>query len=143
FPRYRVQNRFQEYAEGTHSAGRHTLSFGIGIARVQVNDLQSDNSRGTLQFSAGCVVASCNSNNPPSAITNFLEGLPSQLIYSVGNFYRGFRNFEYFAYFGDQMRLSKTFSISVGLRYDLMTAPTEVNHLTNVNFPTDKTEFSP
>ena len=134
FPRHRVQNRFQVYANGTKTAGRHTLSFGWGTARVQVNDLQADNSRGTLLFTADAA---------HDAVTNFLLGLPSQLSYAVGNFYRGFRNFEHFAYFGDQMRLTPTFNINFGLRYDLMTVPTEVNHLTQVNFPMDKTEFAP
>ena len=57
--------------------------------------------------------------------------------------FTAFRNFEHFAYFGDTMRLTRRFTINVGLRYDLMTVPTEVNNLTNVNFPQDNTEFAP
>lgn len=134
FPRYRVQNRFQLYADVTKSAGRHSLTAGWGTARVQVNDLQSDSSRGTLNFTA---------DSAHDAITNFRLGLPSQLTYAVGTFYRGFRNWEHFAYFGDQVRLAPNFTVNLGLRYDLLTAPVEVNHLTQVNFPTDKTQFAP
>ena len=134
FPRLRVQNRFQFYADGSTTAGRHALTAGWGITRVQVNDLQSDNQRGVLSYAADF------GNDEP---TNFLLGRPIQLILARGNLYRGFRNWEHYFYFGDQIRLSPTFNVSLGVRYELMTGPIEVNDLTDVGFPTDKMNFAP
>lgn len=134
FPRYRVQNRFQFYGGVTKITGRHSLKAGGGIARVQVNDLQSDRSRGILIFS---------DDFGRSEIENFLLGQPTQLNITLGNLYRGFRNWEHFLYLGDQIRLTPALSLNLGLRYELQTAPTEVNGLTDVGYSTDRTNFAP
>ena len=134
FPRFRVTNRYQVYAEVAKNTGRHTLTAGWGMARSQVNDLQSDNVRGAIVFA---------SDFGNDEVTNFLQGRPSSFTLSLGNLYRGFRNWDHYAYFGDQIRLRPDFSVSVGLRYELMTVPTEVNHLTDIKYPTDKTNFAP
>lgn len=134
FPRLRVQNRFQPYLDFSHTRGSHTLKFGWSSTRVQVNDLQSDNSRGTLNFAR---------DFGRSEVENFLLGTPSSLTIAVGNLYRGFRNWEHSLYFSDEFRLKPTLMLSLGLRYELITAPTEVNHLTEVGYPTDKNNFAP
>jgi hypothetical protein len=134
FPRYRVQNRFQFYAGVTKIAGRHSWKAGTGLARVQVNDLQSDRSRGTLIFAP---------DFGRTEIENFLLGTPSQLNLTLGNLYRGFRGWEHFFYVADQIRLTSSLSVNLGLRYELQTAPTEVNGLTDVGYSTDATNFAP
>ena len=134
FPRRRVQNRFQFYSDLSHSAGRHALKAGWSTTRVQLNDLQSDNSRGTLVFDR---------NFGLSSLQNFLLGTPTQYTIAFGNLYRGFRNWEHFLFAEDQIRIAPTLSVSLGLRYELMTAPVEVNRLTEVGFPTDKNNFAP
>ncbi len=134
FPRHRVQNRFQYYTDLTRTAGRHTWKAGWSTTRVQMNDLQSDNSRGTLTFS---------STANRSSLQNFLLGLPTAYTIALGNFYRGFRNWEHFGFAEDQIRLSPSFNLTLGVRYELMTAPVEVNHLTDVGLPTDKNNFAP
>ncbi|MBI4456404.1 MAG: TonB-dependent receptor [Acidobacteria bacterium] len=134
FPRRRFQNRFQFYSDLRRTVGRHTLQGGWNTTRAQVNDLQSDNSRGTLSFA---------SDFGRSAVDNFLRGFASTFTITLGNLYRGFRNWEHFFFFQDQIRLSPTSSLSIGVRYELMTAPTEVNNLTNVDFPTDQNNFAP
>ena len=110
------------------------MTAGWGIVREQVNDLQSDNVRGSLVFT---------SDFGNDEITNFLEGRPSSFTLTLGNLYRGFRSWEHYAYFGDQIRLLPTFSVSLGLRYELLMAPTEVNDLTKIDFPVDKNNFAP
>ena len=134
FPRRRVQNRFQVYSDLSHAVGRHSLKAGWSSTRVQVNDLQSDNSRGVLRFS---------SDFGRTEIENFLLGIPSRLTITLGNLYRGFRNWEHSVFFEDQIRLRPAFSLSLGLRYELFTAPTDVNSLTDIGFPTDKNNFAP
>lgn len=134
FPRRRIQNRFRLFADFSRTLGRHTLKAGWGTTRVQVNDLQSDNNRGTLNFS---------SDFGRSPVENFLLGTPSSFIIALGNLYRGFRNWEHLFFLQDQFRLFPTFSLSFGFRYELMTAPSEVNGLTDIGFPTDKNNIAP
>ncbi|HWP85931.1 MAG TPA: carboxypeptidase-like regulatory domain-containing protein, partial [Terriglobia bacterium] len=105
FPRKRFQNRFQLYADVSRRAGRHTLSAGWSTTRVQVNDLQSDNARGTFRFAG---------DFGRTEIQNFLLGTPSSFTIAIGNFYRGFRNWEHFGYLQDQLQLSPSFSLSAG-----------------------------
>ena len=134
FPRRRIQNRFQLYSDFSQTHGRHAWKAGWTSTRVQVNDLQSDNSRGTLTFSV---------DFGRSAMQNLLFGTPTSYVIAVGNLYRGFRNWEHNFFVEDQIRLLPTLTMSFGLRYELMTAPTEVNNLTKVGFPTDKYNFGP
>jgi len=145
FPRKRIQNLFQFYGDFTKIVRRHALKVGWVTTRSQVNDLQSDNTRGTLVFfddSFGDVDAL---GNPirHSEIDNFLAGRASQLTMTQGNLYRGFRSWEHTLYFSDQIRLTPTFSLNFGLRYEMVTAPTEVNGLTDVGYSTDANNFGP
>src|SRR5262249_15567640 len=134
FPRMRVQNQFQFYTDVGKTIGRHTLKMGWNFARIQLNDLQSDNGRGSLLFG---------SDFGRTATENFLNGTASTFVLSVGNLYRGFRNMEHMLFLEDQIRLGPTLNISLGARYELMTAPTEVNGLTDVGFHTDKNNIAP
>lgn len=138
FPRRRMQNRFQFSADLNHTFGKHTLKTGWTLARIQVNDLQSDNSRGTLIFQS-----TSDSRGNLSAIDNLQRGTPSFYNITIGDLYRGFRNWEQALYVEDQIRFRPTFSFSLGLRYELMTAPVEVNGRTDLGFRTDKNNFAP
>jgi hypothetical protein len=109
--------------------GRHTLKFGWSTTRSQVNDLQSNNSRGTLSFFP---------DFGRTAVENFLEGTPELFSITIGNLYRGFRNWEHVVYVEDEFRTSSTFSINIGVRLEVETAPTEVNNLTDPKMPTEK-----
>lgn len=134
FPRHRVQNRYQTYSDISHTAGRHNFKAGWSSTRVQVNDLQSDNSRGFLSFAQ---------DFGRSDIENFLLGTPSRFTITLGNLYRGFRNWEHALFISDQFRVTPTLSLSAGLRYELFTNPQEVNDLTEVGLPTDKNNVAP
>ena len=134
FPRRRVQNRFALYAGATKITSRHSLKAGWGMARVQVNDLDSSQRRGTLLFAA---------DFGRSEIENFLLGTPSQLTFTLGDLYRGFRSWEHFFYLGDQVPLSPNLSLSLGLRYEVQTAPTVAHSLTDVGYSTDRTIWAP
>ncbi|MSO19725.1 MAG: hypothetical protein EXQ56_04565 [Acidobacteria bacterium] len=134
FPRVRAQNRFTGYGDVSRTSGRHTFKAGWSTTRVRLNDLQSDNGRGVLRFS---------SDFGRTEVQNFLEGTPSTYLFAVGNFYRGFRNWEHFVYFEDSMRLRPNFTLTAGVRYELATAPVEVNHLTDTGYDGDANNFAP
>lgn len=126
FPRFRVENRFRTFASLTRTVGRHTLKFGWSTTRSQVNDLQSTNGRGTLSFLP---------DFGRTDVQNFLLGTPDLFTIAIGNLYRGFRNWEHAGYVEDEFRVSPVFSINMGVRYEMETPPTEVNHLTDPKMP--------
>jgi hypothetical protein len=129
FPRFRAENRFKLFSNLSRTIGRHTLKVGWSTTRAQVNDLQSNNSRGTLSFIP---------DFGRTAVQNFLLGTPELFTIAIGNLYRGFRNWEHAVYLEDEFRISPTFSINIGLRYEVETSPTEVNHLTDPKMPTER-----
>jgi hypothetical protein len=128
FPRFRVENRFKLFSSLSRSMGRHTLKAGWSTTRSQVNDLQSNNSRGTLTFVP---------DFGRTAVENFLMGTPESFSITIGNLYRGFRNWEHDLYVEDQVRILPTFNINMGLRFEVETSPSEVNHLTDPKMPTE------
>src|SRR5258708_2510654 len=129
FPRFRAENRFKLFSNLSRTIGRHTLKVGWSTTRSQVNDLQSNNSRGTLSFLP---------DFGRTAVQNFLLGTPELFTITIGNLYRGFRNWEHAVYLEDEFRIFPTLSISMGVRYEVETSPTEVNHLTDPKMPTER-----
>jgi hypothetical protein len=130
FPRLRVENRFKLFSNLSYTVRRHILKFGWSTTRSQVNDLQSNNSRGVLNFSP---------DFGRTAAENFLAGTPELFTLTIGNLYRGFRNWEQTAFVEDEFRVAPTFSINMGLRYEIETSPTEVNNLTDPKMPEQHT----
>jgi hypothetical protein len=134
YPRRRVENRFQSLAELSQARGNHALTFGVLVSRLQTNDLQSDNNRGAFSFGR---------DFGRTAVENFLYGTPTSFLLAIGDLYRGFRNWELAYYLHDRIRVTPALTLSVGLRHEIVTAPTEVNHLTSIPFPTDANNLSP
>jgi len=126
FPRMRVENRFKLFSSLSRTLGRHTLKFGWSTTRSQVNDLQSNNNRGALSFLP---------DFGHTDVQNFLLGTPDLFTVAIGNLYRGFRNWEHAVYAEDEFRVAPTFRINMGVRYEVETPPTEVNHLTDPQMP--------
>jgi hypothetical protein len=130
FPRMRAENRFKLFSSLSQTVGRHTLKFGWSTTRSQVNDLQSNNNRGVLNF---------NPDFGRTAVENFLLGTPDLFTITIGNLYRGFRTWEHAAFVEDDFGISPTFSINMGVRYEAETSPREVNHLTDPMMPPQHT----
>lgn len=134
FPRKRFQNRFTGNIDFSQQRGRHQIKFGGRSTRTQVNDLQSDNSRGTFIFSE---------NFGRSKVENFLKGTPTKFTITQGDLYRGFRNWEHAVYVQDTYQLQPNFTLSLGLRYEVVTVPNEVNNRTQFSYATDANNFAP
>src|SRR5262249_40555136 len=78
-----------------------------------------------------------------TAVENFLLGTPDLFTITIGNLYRGFRNWEHAVFVQDDFRISPTFSINMGARYEAQTSPTEVNHLTDPKMPAQPSKLGP
>ncbi|MBI1955171.1 MAG: hypothetical protein HYS38_02145 [Acidobacteria bacterium] len=134
YPRLRVENRFHYGAELTQARGNHSLAMGFLVSRLQTNDLQSDNNRGAFSFGR---------DFGRTSVENFLLGRPTGFTLAIGDLYRGFRNWELAYYVHDSIRVKPTLTLSMGLRHEIVTAPTEVNGLTEIPFDTDANNFAP
>lgn len=126
FPRMRVENRFDLFSSFSRTVGPHTLKFGWSSTRSQLNDLQSNDGRGVLNFFP---------DFGRTSVQNFLMGTPDLFTIAIGNLYRGFRNWEHAVYAEDEFRISPVFAINMGLRYEMETPPAEVNGLTDPKMP--------
>lgn len=125
-PMDRVQNRFRQAAAVTVRRGSHAFSFGGEITRQQFNGRETSSNRGTLYF---------RNDFGNDAITNFRLGLPDRASVGFGGIERGFRYWREQFFAGDVWRASNRLTVSSGLRYLPITAPSEVNNLTVVSVP--------
>src|SRR5215831_1229166 len=130
FPRMRAENRFKLFSNLTLTKRRHALKFGWSTTRSQVNDLQSNNSRGVLNF---------NADFGRTVVENFLVGTPQLFTITIGDLYRGFRNWEHAGFVEDEFHIASTFSINMGVRYEVETPPSEVNNRTAPKMPEQRT----
>jgi hypothetical protein len=126
--------RFRYAALYRRSSGSHTLSVGGEVDRLRNNGLESSSERGNYYF---------RSDFGRDAITNFRLGIASRYSAAIGDGHRGFRWFEQQFFAGDVWRPRSDFTLNYGLRYSPVTAPSEVNHLTPINFNCACASFGP
>ena len=76
-------------------------------------------------------------------MTNLRFGRPSRYFIAIGSIHRGFRNWLTQTYVGDDWKATQNLTLSVGLRWEPVTSPTEVNGLTQVPYDSDRNNFAP
>jgi len=136
FPVDRALNQYtwSALASKQLAGGRHVLKFGGGLTRVQLNSSETIDSRGVYSFT---------NQFGRSAIENLLYGTPSRYAVSVGDFYRGFRNWKGQFFLGDDWQVSSAFRLGLGLRYEFEGTPVEVMQRDRLDYPCDCNNFSP
>ncbi len=107
---------------------KHTLTFGGSLRHMQINNL-AENGRGSFNFS-GLKTSGFDANGQPLSGTgfdfaDFLLGLPQSSSIRFGSANTYFRGQAYSAYVNDDWRLKRSFSVSLGLRYEYFTPFTE------------------
>jgi outer membrane receptor protein involved in Fe transport len=118
---YRNWNSYQVYDDAALTRGLHSLKFGFGFERDQLNevDLTADY-HGIFNFGS---IASFLTNQP-SRFTGGFPGLPGQ---------RGMRQSIIGAYVQDDWRVRPNLTLNLGLRYEMSTVPIEAHgKLTNL-----------
>ncbi|MCC6342775.1 MAG: TonB-dependent receptor [Bryobacterales bacterium] len=133
-PINRAQNLFRYSAHARLARGNHNWTVGAQALRRQFNGIESDTHRGYFSFTA---------DFGRDAITNFRLGVPTQYIRAAGNVSRGFRNWEVALYAGDEWRVSKRLTLSLGLRYEPAATPVEVNGFNTIPYPCDCNNLAP
>jgi len=114
-PRIYYYNLFQEGDDLTYVRGRHAIKMGVDVKRLDDNELSSGNSRGDYTF---------------LDIPAFLLNRPSRFDApppSAADAYRGIRETLFGAYVQDDIKVTQRFTLNLGLRYEALTDPYEVN----------------
>ncbi len=130
----RSQNRFFYAARARRSTGGHELTVGNEILRRHVNGFEAESHRGLFFF---------RNDFGRDAITNIRLGVPSVYRVAIGNVHRGFRNWDMQFYLGDRWQAAKRLTLDLGLRYEPVARPLEVNRLTDIPYDCDCNNFAP
>ncbi len=130
----RALNRFTYAARAQHLRGDHEWTFGAELTRRQVNGWEAESHRGLFFF---------RNDFGRDAITNIRLGIPSVYRVAIGSVHRGFRNWGMQYYLGDKWQVSDSLTLDLGIRYEPVTAPNEVQGLTPIPYDSDQNNFAP
>jgi len=130
----RAQNLFRYAGRLRQIRGNHTLTAGFEILRRQINGFESNEHRGLFSFRR---------DFGRDTVDNLRMGTPSAYLVAIGNVHRGFRNWAAQLYLGDQWRASPKLTLSLGLRFEPSTRPTEVNELSHIPYRSDWNNLGP
>ena len=110
---YYFWNSFQGYDDAFLTHGTHSLKFGGGVERMQLNYLANTNPAGTWGF---------------GNLKNFLNNVPRSFSSAFGGRLtpRGIRQTLFGAYLQDDWRWRPNLTVNLGLRYEMTTVPNEV-----------------
>jgi len=135
FPLNRALTSFRYGGSVTHRAGgSHQLIVGGDFTRYRHNGIETANSRGFFSFT---------NNFGRGAIENLRLGTPSFYETTLGELNRGFRRWAANAFLGDRWTIARRVSLYYGVRYNLVTAPTEVNGYHPPPYGADLNNVSP
>ena len=135
YPINRAQNSFRYGAEVSRRLGdKHTLRFGGDVTRFQLNGVETTNLNGQFNFT---------NNFGRTAIQNLLFGTPSFYETTIGEMSRGFRTWGASGFLSDRWKISPELTLYYGVRYNLSTAPTEVNGYSQKPYRCDCNNVSP
>ncbi|MBI4456657.1 MAG: TonB-dependent receptor [Acidobacteria bacterium] len=109
-----TQNMFEYIDNMSYTRGRHMLRFGGQVKRIQFNTFGAFAQYGEYNF---------------TSVENFFRSSPRSLdlVLPGTDFWRGWRQIYFGAYLQDDLKLAPTLTLNMGLRYEFLTSPTEVN----------------
>ena len=134
-PRDSAQNTY-EFEDGLGwFHGKHSMKFGGGFERNQINVFQATVPNGLIIFSPSFPTS--------DAFANLLIGQPVVFYQGIGDFYRGIRNWSTGLYAQDEWRVSRRLTVNYGLRWDVITPNTEIHNRLNTFVAGVKSKVEP
>jgi outer membrane receptor protein involved in Fe transport len=139
FPIHRDQTDHQFVYNLTAQAFRsHSFKAGADVRRQQLDDLADNFSRGFWTFNA-----SCGGVTYPTPYAAFFDGCVQSFQKAYGPFFLENRMNESNVYVQDDWRLRDTLTVNLGLRYEYVDAPLEVEKRIDYLFAADKNNVEP
>ena len=124
---------FQYLDNVTYTRGRNSLKMGVNVIRRRKNKINPDNTVGNFSFAtaltSNCagIASGCTINpNTGFTVASFILGYPSSVSRALLLGIAGERKWEYGAYVQDDLRVTKRFTLNIGLRYEYFSPPVEV-----------------
>jgi ABC-type nitrate/sulfonate/bicarbonate transport system permease component len=113
-PRFYADNDFQLGHQMTYLHGRHTIIAGGSFDRIQTNVRADQQGQGLYRF---------------NSVALFLQGKAASFNFMTpdSDTVRGWRNMLFTGFVQDTWRISTRLQAMVGVRYEAITVPTEVN----------------
>jgi len=117
----------------SHTAGSHSLKLGAIVSRLKPSPLFFPSPRGNYNFLGGTPSA-LTTGNP---FADFLLGIPTTGAVGVGNPQLNARAWRFGAYIQDDWRATSRLTFNLGLRYEILTPPVDINNkLSNLDLTT-------
>jgi hypothetical protein len=127
FPLIELENIYQWLDNVTFIRGSHTFKAGVDVKRVQRNFTQILGApAGSFSFSPNFTADPNRPGDTGNAFADFLLGVPSSANIVTTSGLAGIRSTEFSTYFQDTWKVTPSFTLNYGLRYDLFTPQTEV-----------------
>jgi hypothetical protein len=133
-PRNTYENVYDFSASLSWVRGKHELKFGGGYQRQEINVLQGIATNGFFVFAPFPVT---------DAFASFLTGQPVVFLQGIGDFSRGIRGNNGYAYVQDTYKMASHFTINAGLRYELPEPYTEIHQRQSLFEPGKKSKVLP
>ncbi len=128
-PSFRRENTYQIQDGVSWMYGHHSFKYGVQVLKNQMNIPSSDSiGEGAFLFLPKIETATTNYVPIPDAFANFLQGQFDLFTQAGGVTNREWRFSSYNFYFQDEMRLTKNFVLTLGLRYELPIPPTDTQN---------------
>ncbi|MEP6962148.1 MAG: hypothetical protein ABI995_08720 [Acidobacteriota bacterium] len=124
-PVLRTQNLFRYAGAFEGTRGNHRWRAGGEVVRTQMNSLEQESLRAVFSFQT---------NFGNDAVTNLRKGLANSYNQLLGDTYRGYRIWKLVGYVDDTWHATKNLNLHIGLRYEPMLKPTEVNRREPIPF---------
>ncbi len=121
-PRDTAQNTYEVSDSVSHVRGAHSVKFGAGFRRNQINMAEGIASNGFFVF------APFPASDP---FASFLLGFPVVFFQGGGDMNRGLRNIDFSAYAQDEWRASPRLTFNYGLRWEVSTPFTDIRNRMN------------
>jgi hypothetical protein len=119
-PAGRTFNVYQINELLSHVRGAHVFKIGADLRKVQDNSLNATNSRGVFTF---------------ATLDKFLAGQATSWTQLFGSTYRGFRTGIYGIFAQDDWKVSPTFTLNLGVRWEIQGALSEAHDLSSTLDP--------
>jgi len=114
--------------------GKHAFKFGVEFARADFDSQGTGGSRGELDFTGGQTFSGS------TALEDFLAGMPTVGKLAFGSApQRTLRRWQYAAFAQDDWRISPRVTLNLGVRYEYVQPPKELNGLIANFDPTSPT----